>query len=179
MQSTSAQETPPPFLLPTTDGVMAMDIDTGKMLWAYQADQKDVFMGGCNGPVRSEACPTPMGPDLDIGNSPILKALPGGKRVLLVGTKQGHVIAVDPDANGKLLYRVLATTGQPVVEGGGRGGNIIWGGAADDQNVYYGAGGAGLVAFRLGTGERAWAFTPPCGGGQSGRCADSDSGRRL
>jgi polyvinyl alcohol dehydrogenase (cytochrome) len=152
----------------TTDGVMAMDIATGKLLWAYQADQKDVFMGGCNGPARSEACPTPMGPDLDIGNSPILKNLGGGKRALFVGTKQGHVIALDPDNNGALLYRRLASTGQPVVEGGGRGGNIIWGGAADDQNVYYGAGGAGLVAFNLATGEKAWAFTAPQGGGSLG-----------
>lgn len=152
----------------TTDGVMAMDIDTGKMLWAYQADQNDVFMGGCTGPAPSEACPNPMGPDLDIGNSPILKTLPGGKRALLVGTKQGHVIAVDPDNNGSLLYRVLATTGLPVVEGGGRGGNIVWGGAADERNVYYGAGPAGLVAFRLATGEKTWAFSAPTGGGSLG-----------
>lgn len=152
----------------TTDGVMAMDIDTGKLLWSYQADQKDVFMGGCNGPVRSEACPTPMGPDLDIGNSPILKALPDGKRVLLVGTKQGHVIGLDPDNNGALLYRILASTGQPVVEGGGRGGSIVWGGAADDQHIYYGSGQAGLTAFKPATGEKAWAFTPPQGGGSLG-----------
>ncbi len=152
----------------TTDGVIAIDITSGKLLWAYQADQKDVFMGGCNGPARSEACPSPMGPDLDIGNSPILKSLPGGKRALIVGTKQGHVIAIDPDNNGALLYRVLASTGQPVAEGGGRGGNIVWGGAADDQNVYYGAGQSGLAAFRLATGEKVWAFTPPAGGGTLG-----------
>jgi polyvinyl alcohol dehydrogenase (cytochrome) len=143
---------------------MAMDINTGKLLWSYQADQKDVFMGGCNGPVRSEACPNPMGPDLDIGNSPILKNLPNGKSVLLVGTKRGHVIALDPDNKGARVYRMLAggeRGGQPVVVGGGQGGNIVWGGAADDQNVYYGAGrGAGTVAFRLATGERMWTFNP-------------------
>ncbi len=32
-------------------------------------------------------CPSPMGPDYDIGNSPILVTLPDGKRALLVGTK--------------------------------------------------------------------------------------------
>ncbi|HEY2381596.1 MAG TPA: PQQ-binding-like beta-propeller repeat protein [Terriglobia bacterium] len=152
----------------TTDGVMAMDINTGKVLWAYQADQNDVFMGGCNGPVHSEACPSPMGPDLDIGNSPILKTLPDGKRALFVGTKQGHIIALDPDNNGALLYRVLASTGQPVVERGGTGGNIVWGGAADDQNLYYGAGGGGLVAFRFATGQKLWAFKPPANGGALG-----------
>jgi polyvinyl alcohol dehydrogenase (cytochrome) len=149
----------------TTDGVLAVDINTGKRLWAYQADSNDVFMGGCNGPVRSEACPNPMGPDLDIGNSPILKTLPNGRRALLVGTKQGHIIAIDPDNNGAVLYRVLASTGQPVAERGGRGGSIVWGGAADDRNVYYGAGGqAGLVAFNLADGQKVWSFTAPAGG---------------
>ncbi len=153
----------------TTDGVIALDINTGKLLWAYQADSKDVFMGGCNGPVRSEACPTPMGPDLDIGNSPILKSLAGGKRILLVGTKQGHIIGLDPDNMGAVVYRKLASTGQTVAEGGGRGGSIIWGGAADDQHVYYGAGGqTGLVAFKLDSGEKAWSFTTPAGGGNLG-----------
>ena len=153
----------------TTDGVIAVDINTGKMLWSYQADANDVFMGGCGGALKSEACPTPMGPDLDIGNSPILKSLPGGKSALIVGTKQGHVIALDPDNKGALLYRIQSATGQPAVMGGGRGergnGQIVWGGAADDQNVYYGAGGAaGLVAMRLASGEKVWGFTPAQGG---------------
>jgi polyvinyl alcohol dehydrogenase (cytochrome) len=56
----------------TTDGIMAVDIDTGRLLWSYQATSNDVFMGGCTGTERSDACPTPMGPDMDIGNSPIL-----------------------------------------------------------------------------------------------------------
>jgi polyvinyl alcohol dehydrogenase (cytochrome) len=157
----------------TTDGVMAVDINTGKTLWAYQADANDIFMGGCGAPTSGEQCPNPNGPDLDIANSPILKSLPGGKRVLIVGTKRGHVIALDPDNNGAVLYRVLATTGappaptQPVGGVGGRGGgggSIVWGGAADDQNVYYAAGrGAGLAAMKLGTGEKVWSFTGAAG----------------
>jgi polyvinyl alcohol dehydrogenase (cytochrome) len=34
--------------------------------------------------------------------------------------------------------------------------------------VYYGAGGAGLAALRLGTGEKVWSFTAPQGGGALG-----------
>jgi polyvinyl alcohol dehydrogenase (cytochrome) len=155
----------------TTDGVMAVDINTGKTLWAYQADANDIFMGGCGvqtGPQASgEQCPNPNGPDLDVANSPILKSLPDNKRVLLVGTKRGHVIALDPDNNGAVLYRVLASTGAPAPTappaGGGRGGgggSIVWGGAADDQNVYYAAGrGTGLAALKLATGEKVWGFT--------------------
>lgn len=145
----------------TTDGVMAVDINTGNLLWAYQAHENDVFMGGCgNGPNRSEACPTPMGPDLDIGNSPILKTLPNGKRVLMTGTKTGEMFGLDPDNKGALLYRVTATGEAATGARGGRG-SMVWGGAVDDQHVYYGAGGAGLVAFRPETGERVWSFTAP------------------
>ena len=143
----------------TTDAIMAIDINTGKLLWSYQATENDVFMGGCNGPTKSEACPTPMGPDMDIGNSPILTTLPNGKRALLAGTKSADVFALDPDNNGAVLFRMNAAGGPT---GGGRGGRgtIVWGGAADAQHVYYGAGAAGLAAIRPATGERAWVFQP-------------------
>src|SRR5262249_11926097 len=141
----------------TTDAIMAIDVNTGDLLWTFQADANDVFMGGCGGQNRSEICPMPNGPDLDIGNPPILKTLPGGKRVLIAGTKRGHLFALAPDNRGALLYRVLASTGAPATAaagaGGRGGGNIVWGGAADDNNVYYGAGGAGLTASRLTNGE--------------------------
>ena len=144
----------------TTDAIMAVDLDTGKYLWSFQATENDVFMGGCNIPNASEACPKPMGPDMDIGNSPILKTLPGGKRVLIAGTKSADIFALDPDDNGKLLYRVHPL-GLPL-NGNGRGrASIVWGGAADDKLVYYGIGGAGLAAVQPATGERAWLFTPP------------------
>jgi len=141
----------------TTDAIMAVDINTGKLLWSYQATENDVFMGGCNGPNRSEACPSPMGPDMDIGNSPILTTLPNGKRALLGGTKSADVFALDPDNNGALLFRMNAAGGPT---GGGRGGRgtIVWGGAADADHVYYGAGAAGLAAIGPATGERAWVF---------------------
>src|SRR5262249_56442296 len=90
----------------TTDAIVAVDLETGKLLWSYQATENDVFMGGCNGLVKSDACPTPMGPDMDIGNSPILKTLSGGKRVLMAGTKGGDVFGLDPDNKGARVYRV-------------------------------------------------------------------------
>jgi len=153
----------------TTDAIMAVDINTGKTLWHYQATEGDVFMGGCNGPEKSDACPTPMGPDMDIGNSPILVNLPNGKRAVLAGTKSADVFALDPDDNGKLLYRVNAAGG-PIGGGRGRGGSIVWGGASDGQRVYYGMGGAGMAALNPATGERLWTFTAPprAAGGRGG-----------
>jgi polyvinyl alcohol dehydrogenase (cytochrome) len=144
----------------TTDGIMAANINTGEFLWAYQATENDVFMGGCNGPTKSEACPTPMGPDMDIGNSPILKTLPNGKRVLIAGTKGGDVFGLDPDNKGALLFRVNVGGAAVGTNRGGRA-SIVWGGAVDDQRVYYGAGGAGVVALNPANGEQMWAFTAP------------------
>ena len=152
----------------TTDGIMAVDIDTGKLLWSYQATANDVFMGGCTGTERSDACPTPMGPDMDIGNSPMLVTLPDGKRVLIGGTKSADVFALDPDDNGALLYRVNAAGGPINVTGRAARGSIVWGGATDGQQVYYGTGGAGLVALKPAAGEVAWSLRLRGGGAAQG-----------
>jgi polyvinyl alcohol dehydrogenase (cytochrome) len=116
-------------------------------------------MGGCAGANKGEQCPSQMGPDYDIGNSPILTTLPNGKRVLFAGTKGADVLALDPDANGAVLYRVNPS-GQPVgFTGRGRGG-IVWGGAADGRQVYYGMNAAGLGAVQSADGKTAWTFAP-------------------
>ena len=85
---------------------MALDLKTGKVLWSRRATEDDLFMGGCDGPNTGEQCPSTMGPDYDIGNSPILMTLPNGKRALFVGTKGADVVALDPDTNGAVLFRV-------------------------------------------------------------------------
>ena len=62
------------------------------------------------------------------------------------------------------------------------GGKIIWGGAADDQNAYFGLGTGGVAAVQLKDGERQW-FTamPPAPAGlaqhRAGRSGDRDPGR--
>ena len=137
---------------PLGDAIVAVDMDSGKVLWSYQAQANDAFMGGCCGQNKSKACPQTMGPDADIGNSPILSTLPDGRRVLIAGTKGGEVFALDPDNRGALIWRVAANPG------GGRGG-IVWGGAADQENVYYGMGSGGMSALKMATGQRAW-FQP-------------------
>ena len=149
---------------PLGDAIVAVDMDSGKVLWSYQAQANDAFMGGCGGQNKSKACPEKMGPDADIGNSPILSTLPDGKRVLIAGTKGGEVFALDPDNRGALLWRVPANTG------GGRGG-IVWGGAADHENVYYGLGSGGMSALKMATGQRAWFQPINAAGGRAGNNA--------
>jgi polyvinyl alcohol dehydrogenase (cytochrome) len=144
---------------PTTDSIMAVDLDDGRLLWSYQATAGDVYLGGCNRPDRSAACPATNGPDMDIGNSPILMALPGGKRLLLAGTKAADVLAVDAD-HGTLIYRVNPTGAAPGGTFKAGAPAISWGGAADDARAYFGLGTGGLAAIDPATGRTLWRFKP-------------------
>src|ERR1019366_720116 len=142
----------------TTDSIMALDLKTGKILWFYQAQAGDAFMGGCNGPDRTDNCPKVNGPDQDIGNSPILRKLAGGKSVVVFGMKNGTVTALDPDRKGAVVWSVHVVEilkGQENSFAAHLNG-IVWGGAADEQNVYYGLQSGGMVALKLATGDVVW-----------------------
>jgi len=137
----------------SSDGLMALDLATGKVLWQVQDLAGDAWLVGCpDDPTkRPENCPKDMGPDHDFGAPPILKELPGGKRVLIAGQKSGVVWAHDPDNNGAVVWK--APTGNVPA---GATGQIIWGGAADDTQVYFGLHSGGIVALQLNNGERRW-----------------------
>jgi polyvinyl alcohol dehydrogenase (cytochrome) len=63
-----------------------------------------------------------MGPDFDIGNSPILVTLPNGKRPCSPAARTPTCTALDPDQNGKLLFHVNPLGATPGTFGrGGRG----------------------------------------------------------
>jgi polyvinyl alcohol dehydrogenase (cytochrome) len=160
---------------PTSDAVVALDMASGAIQWVQQATPNDVYVIGCKPGV--ENCPTEVGPDFDFGNAPILRTLPGGRRILTLGQKSGVVYGMDPDDKGKIVWQMRAGKG-------GELGGIEWGSAADDQNVYVpvsdvlrpAAEAGGLVAFRLATGEQVWRAAaapltcssgPGCTGAQS------------
>jgi polyvinyl alcohol dehydrogenase (cytochrome) len=137
----------------TSDSVMALDLRSGKRLWLYQAQKDDSFLVGCYGQNRTDNCPKQVGPDNDIGNSPILRALGNGKRILIAGTKDGRVFGLDPDHHGAKLWSIQASAPpQPRQPPSG----IYWGGAADEEAAYFGLSGGGAVAVRMATGERIW-----------------------
>lgn len=136
-----------------SDAILALDLETGKILWSYQAVEHDASPGGCGpaGP-KGEQCPENVGPDWDFANSPILRTLASGQRVLVAAHKGGGVIALDPDRNGALLWNAdLSAPDQA-----SNAMQIMWGGAADDQNVYYPMRSGGVAALRLADGKRAW-----------------------
>jgi polyvinyl alcohol dehydrogenase (cytochrome) len=96
---------------------------------------------------------------VDIGASTVLRSLPGGKDILLVGQKSGVMFGLDPDRKGEIVW-------QKQVSKGGANGGIQWGIAADQNNVYapisdiFPGPGGGLFALQIATGEKIW-YAPP------------------
>jgi polyvinyl alcohol dehydrogenase (cytochrome) len=135
----------------TSDAVMALDLNTGKVLWVYQSQADDAWLNGCTGATKPENCPNVVGPDWDIGSSPILRTLPGGKRMVVAGTMNAVVFALDPDRNGALLWS-SSIADKPRT-------GVVWGGTADERYGYWGLSGGGVAAVQLAIGERTW-FVP-------------------
>ncbi len=140
-----------------SDAVLAFDLQTGAIKWSKQLTE-DAWNASCGrGPAAS--CPANPDRDVDIGASPILHSLPGGKDILLIGQKSGVVFGLDPDRAGEIVWKTT------VSKGGGLGG-IQWGIAADADKVYApvsdiipGPGG-GLFALQIATGEKIWSIPP-------------------
>ncbi len=145
-----------------TDAILSLDLETGGMQWVRQMTESDGWNFNCLNPNRF-SCPEHEGPDLDFGSSPILRTIAPGRRLLLAAQKSGMLHALDPDAQGKIVWQVR------VGKGGSLGG-IEWGPAADDQAVYVAVSdfeatkpeqGGGLFALRIATGEKIWYAAPP------------------
>ncbi len=147
-----------------SDAVLAFDLETGSMRWSKQMNP-DVWNFSCSQPGKPN-CPEKPDRDTDIGASPILRSLPGGKDVLLIGQKSGVVYGIDPDRRGEILWHT------EIGKGGALGG-VMWGMAADRENVYvplsdiFPGPAGGLFALKIATGEKAWyaaPVEPPCKG---------------
>jgi polyvinyl alcohol dehydrogenase (cytochrome) len=147
---------------PHTSAVLALDLRTGAVRWAFQGTKGDVWILGCpaaqGGPNN---CPAQTGPDFDFGSSPILATAPGGRELIIAGQKSGMAYALDPDKQGAVVWEYRA--GKGAMSGG-----IQWGSAVDAERAYFAVSDAavgpaeagGLHAVDLATGTRAW-YTPP------------------
>jgi polyvinyl alcohol dehydrogenase (cytochrome) len=137
---------------------MAVDLDSGKVLWTYQVHKNDSFLVGC-GDRRTENCPKVVGPDWDIPASPVLKTLRDGSRRIIVVTKPGDILALDPDKRGALVWRINVF-GPPVGDGpapkGASTAGIFWGAAINDEAAYFGLTHGGIGAIDIATGKRLW-----------------------
>jgi polyvinyl alcohol dehydrogenase (cytochrome) len=162
----------------TSDAVLAFDMKTGKILWSKQLTESDVFNMACMPGPSKASCPAQVGPDTDIGASPILVKASNGKRVLLVSQKSGVAHALDPDHEGAILWQTRVGHGSEL-------GGIQWGSASDGVNMYAALSdikfltmefmtgkklvvdpksGGGLFALDVLTGKKVWAAAPAsCG----------------
>jgi polyvinyl alcohol dehydrogenase (cytochrome) len=134
----------------TSDSILAVDLDTGKLKWHFQAEPNDATLGGCFAK-KTENCPDNPGPDWDFGASPVLKTLAGGRDLLLAPNKSGIVFALDPDRKGAVVWKTDIAE-----KAGTRNTNLVWGGAADQRNFYVGLTTGAIAALQIATGEKLW-----------------------
>jgi polyvinyl alcohol dehydrogenase (cytochrome) len=160
----------------TSDAVVALSLDTGKLLWSKQLRANDAWNLACL-TADTRNCPESGGPDFDFGSPAMLVKLPSGRPALILSQKSGAVYALDPDEKGKVMW-------QSQVGKGGALGGVEWGPGTDKDRLYVAisdaavsppaqAGdappldpekGGGMFALRLDNGERVWMTAPaPCG----------------
>jgi polyvinyl alcohol dehydrogenase (cytochrome) len=167
-----------------SDSVLALELNTGRVVWSKQTTPGDIWTSGCN---QKGNCP---GPDFDYGSSALLEKLDNGRDVLLAGQKSGVVYALDPAKKGEILWQVR-------VAQGGINGGVQFGMASDGQRVYAATSdlarfaaskdrldpspalldpkqGGGLTALRIGTGEKAW-YVPPAACGPRPGCSPAQA----
>jgi polyvinyl alcohol dehydrogenase (cytochrome) len=148
---------------PESDAIMALAMDTGRVLWIRQTLASDAWNTACLGSTPAEKinCPSKNGPDHDFGSSPALVTAPNGQRVLLAGQKSGALFGINPDS-GDVVWKTQ------VGEGGVLGG-IEWGFSVDRDVAYVSLSSAfekkpgvagGLVAINVADGSRRWSAPP-------------------
>ena len=137
-----------PVSATTTDAVRALDLATGKPRWSVQHTPDDAWLVGCETNNPSENCPANIGPDYDFGMSPMMRTLNDGRTIVVSGQKSGEVFAQDV-RDGKVIWK--ATLVDKLARG-----EITFGGAADDQRVYFGTRSGAVWALDLKTGEQRW-----------------------
>ena len=140
---------------PTTDAVLALDMDTGQIRWTFQPTPDDLWTGGCRAQNPDNPnCPATLGPDHDFSMSPALARRSTGGDLVIVQQKSGMAYALDPDRQGALVWQYRTSPG------GGMGGQ--WGAAVDGRQAYFSVNGTagktpgGMRAVKVDTGEVVW-----------------------
>ncbi len=145
----------------TSDAIIALDIETGKLAWKFQATVGDVWNAACQ--QGGANCPENPGGDFDFGASVIITQLPDGSDVLLAGQKSGEVFAFNPEPvglEGDLLWRNRISLGTT-------NGGIHWGMAVSGETMIVPVADPerdragytprpGLSALDISTGEVLW-----------------------
>jgi len=175
----TGNQTTGPFV-PESDAIVAVDAKTGARRWVKTlAPEKfggqDIYHVGCepwldpslHGPSRQGCPPENPGPDghgdRDFAAPVMIVQRADGKEVLVAGSKDGMLYALDPDAKGKVLWQLR-------LGNGGEMGGIEYGMATDGKLIYAPISDADLAtniadgslnAVDLMTGKLVWRTPTP------------------
>ncbi len=155
----------------SSDAILAIHMEDGKLAWKYQTTPNDIFLTGCMNQPDGPNCPPPtsVNKDWDFGAGIMLAKKPDGSELVLGGQKNGMVWALNPDT-GKLVWSTK-------VGAGGAMGGIHWGMAYDGQQRLFAADNMstgptadgvtpGLFALDINNGNILWSYLhkPDCSG---------------
>lgn len=129
-----------------SDAIFAVDLDTGELVWNFQAVADDVF-----------TLLSPLGPDTGFGANPILvdSVVDGvDRKMAVVMGKSGVATALDR-LTGEVLWQTVVSGGSALI------GGTLNGGASDGEALYFSGnsfrtGDSRLVSLEPATGEILW-----------------------
>ncbi len=142
-----------------SDAIVALDLDTGKIKWHYQALANDAWNVACSEKDKAN-CPDEDGPDYDFGAGVVLAKGKDGRDYVMAGQKSSIAYGLDPDT-GKLVWKNQVGRGGVV-------GGIHFGMAASkgrlfvpvsdvpDGKTYDIPANPGLFALDVVTGKYVW-----------------------
>jgi polyvinyl alcohol dehydrogenase (cytochrome) len=139
------------------DSVVALDMNTGAINWAFKALPGDAWNLSCGIyfipglDFELPGCPEGEGPDYDFGQGPALftvKDSDGKPRELVgAGQKSGVYWTLDPDTGANVWSTQAAS--------GGIAGGLQWGSAVDGKRVYTANSNSEFKEWILGDGSSA------------------------
>jgi polyvinyl alcohol dehydrogenase (cytochrome) len=119
------------------DSALALDLRTGAIVWNKQLHGYDVWTVACANAKTGVTCPSPAGPDYDLGGSgPNL--LPG---LVGFGQKSGVYWGLDP-SSGDIAWSAVVGPGSTI-------GGIEWGSASDGERIYAAIANNSHDAYKL------------------------------
>jgi polyvinyl alcohol dehydrogenase (cytochrome) len=153
---------------PYSDAILALDLKTGGVVWAYQASDKDAWNVACGAPDQTN-CPGSAGPDFDFGAGVVLAHASNGRDYVLAGQKSGVLFAIDP-GDGKLAWKLKVGRGgvkAGIHFGLAVAGDTVFVPVSDvpDDRTYSDPARPGLYAIDIRTGKFRWEAPAPdvCG----------------
>jgi polyvinyl alcohol dehydrogenase (cytochrome) len=125
------------------DGILALDMDDGHIIWSRKLQGYDAWTVGCIPPpfsVPGSYCPSPTGPDYDFGQGPMLIHTQRGD-IVAAGQKSGVMWGLRAD-DGAIAWSTVAGPGSSL-------GGMEWGSATDGERIYYAIANFNFTSYAL------------------------------